>query len=228
VLAYTGDACDHNGSNGDNAFCVVNEQGNHQRVVGHDTAQGSSPGNVVWSPDGHNLAYVVGTDEIHTLSIDTGRVQAVHAGRPVRVLTTVPAPIEGLSASPRGRYIALAAGTRGVWLVNSDGTRLRRTAVAPKASSGGALAVTAVAWSPDRYTVAYIATNSGTSRSMDRRVGIWTIRYDGGAPRQVVRGDFGEMGAPVTSLSWSSQGRAIKGRRYKALHGYPARTEAPL
>jgi len=55
VLAYTGDACDHSDSNGGNAFCVVNEQGNHQRVVGHDTAQGSSPGNVVWSPDGHTV-----------------------------------------------------------------------------------------------------------------------------------------------------------------------------
>lgn len=133
---------------------------------------------------------------------------AIHVGQPPHVLVTVPAPIKGLAASPRGRYVALAAGARGLWLLNVDGTGLRRIASVPRSGSG-TLEVAAVAWSPDRYTIAYIVDDGNVSRPMDRSAGIWTIRYDGGMPRQVAHGDFGRAGTPATSLSWSSEGRTI-------------------
>lgn len=63
------------------SFCIADEQGKHARVVGYDTTlNGTTISFVTWSPDGHDLVYIANPHEIHTLSVDTGRVSIVRLG----------------------------------------------------------------------------------------------------------------------------------------------------
>ncbi len=127
---------------------------------------------------------------------------SLQPGHPAYVLAMT-FRVEALAASPHGRYIALAEGEQGLWIVNSAGTSLHRLLPVPIRSTGQShVAISAVAWSPDRYILAY-AVNDTAGVSTDGRLGIWTVRYDGGSPRHLLAG----ARYAAVSLSWSSDGR---------------------
>lgn len=152
------------------------------------------------------------------------------------LLRTLPAETT-LALSPHGRYIALGEGVRGLWLVDSDGTHLRRRLLAPVAvpprssGQGGArpaasglpspdgtsarlntsrLAVGAVAWSPDRYTLAYtLQTSAQAAGGDDPHIGIWLVRYDQGRSRELIAAQHFNPASGFGGLSWSHDGRTV-------------------
>jgi WD40-like Beta Propeller Repeat len=120
-----------------------------------------------------------------------------------------------IAPSPRGRSIALAEGTRGLWLVNSDGTSLRRLLPAPPPSPGptGTRYIHAVAWSPDRYTLAYAVVQPlGYPRypapPRAQPDGLWLVRYDKGAPRLLASNTQLAVD-DISHLSFSADGRTL-------------------
>jgi len=141
---------------------------------------------------------------------------AISPGRGTRVLIPhLPLGV-GLGASPRGRYIALAEGRQGLWLVKSDGTGLSRRLLPPSPTQRlYPLVIKAVAWSPDRYTLAYVVGEDISSAkgpgqagfASDTHVGVWVARYDSGSPRQVATD--AQLGDVLSVLSWSSDGQHI-------------------
>lgn len=132
------------------------------------------------------------------------------------VLTGLPTET-AIGPSPRGRYLALAEDARGLWLARSDGTGLSRRLSAPPSSSPHThhLIVSAVAWSPDRYTLAYVVTEElvptggqgPVPYEQDPRGGVWVVRYDGGSSRHVAT--FAQLAYELGGVSWSSDGRRI-------------------
>jgi len=142
-----------------------------------------------------------------------------------------------LAPSPRGRFIALGEGARGLWLVDSDGTRLHRRLLAPGANpsrpsgQGGArpdatglpspdatparpgpshLAVGAVAWSPDRYTLAYtLQTTAQAAGGDDPHIGNWLVRYDQGQARELIDAQHFNPAGGFSGLSWSHDGHTL-------------------
>ncbi len=155
---------------------------------------------------------------------------AARPGQARRVLVrTLPAATM-LVPSPRGRFIALAEGTQGLWLVGSDGAHLHRLLSTPytaapspgcgQGAGGGAgtpqspriassrptpprLEIDAVAWSPDGRMLAYtLGPGTQATCGADRRDGIWLTRYDQARPRHV-------SGLLGSGLSWSHDGRGL-------------------
>ncbi len=132
-----------------------------------------------------------------------------------RALVRALPDVTAVAPSPRGRYIALAEGARGLWLVDADGTRPRRLLPAPPPAPGptGTYYINAVAWSPDRYTLAYAVTQPigyPLYRAPPRAApdGIWLVRYDGGAPRLLAsNARLGIDG--IGRLSYAADGRTL-------------------
>jgi len=123
----------------------------------------------------------------------------------------------GLGASPRGRYVALAEGRRGLWIVRSNGSGLYRRLLPPSPTQRVyPLTIDAVAWSPDHYTLAYLVGEDLTvakgpgpiGYAADAHVGVWIARYDGGAATQIATDT--QLGDALLGLSsWSSDGRRV-------------------
>lgn len=120
-----------------------------------------------------------------------------------------------IAPSPRGRYIALAEGERGLWLVNSDGTGLHRLLPAPPPSPGptGVHLVYAVAWSPDHYTLAYAVVQPiGYPRyaapAQGAPDGLWLVRYDRVSPHLLVTNAHLGIDA-IGHLSFSADGHTL-------------------
>jgi len=149
---------------------------------------------------------------------------AVADGHAPAVLVSGLPTESAVAPSPRGRYIALAEGPRGLWLVDSDGTRRRRLLPAPRsyAPRTYALSIRAVAWSPDRYTLAYSVSQDylgpppktpfvSPSLPPDSRVGLWVTRYDTPRPRQLSHlvGCGPQHCDAAIDLSWSSDGHTL-------------------
>ncbi len=122
----------------------------------------------------------------------------------------IPNTFVGLAPSPRGRYVAIAGGITGLWEADADGAHLHRAPSPPAADGHGVASVTAVAWSPDRYTLAYTLDGG---RDGD---GIYLARYDGTGQRLLM--SAARLGAALgphvrrlsfRRLSWSADGRMI-------------------
>jgi len=179
-----------------------------------------------------------GRDEI--LAVQGGAVRVVAKG-----LTVTSGDLGGLAPSPRGRYIAFSQEhdygkgsngvdkptTEGLWLVSTDGTGLSRLLLPPPAARlrnpdryGEPLSVAPIAWSPDRYTLAYavdLFTDTPINPDFARDTGIWLTRYDKRAPRQVFTLVPLAASAPslnaachgavptITALSWAPDGRTV-------------------
>ncbi len=132
-------------------------------------------------------------DEI--LAVEGGRVTRVLA----RGLTTYSCCV-GLAPSPRGRYVAFTqtdaylpkriVDTKGLWLTTSDGQRTTRLFPAPApANPGEPFDIAAVAWSPDRYTLAYavdLFTDTNVAPSLLQGSGLWLAPYDKPNQRRLV------------------------------------------
>jgi len=179
-----------------------------------------------------------GHDEI--LAVQGGAVRVVAKG-----LTATVGSLGGLAPSPRGHYIAFSQEhyygkgsngvdkptTEGLWLVSANGTGLHRLLLPPPAARlrnpvryGDPLSIAPVAWSPDRYTLAYavdLFTDTSISPDFARDTGIWLTRYDKRAPRQVFKLVSLATTAPslsaachgaiptITALSWMPDGRTV-------------------
>lgn len=121
-----------------------------------------------------------------------------------------------LAPSPQGSFVALSAGLAGAWIINRDGSHPHRVLDAPLSRSGNHLGVQAVAWSPDRMTLAYAISPMGTQATHpDRLAGIWLATYAGFNQRLLVTAaQLGAVDAKGVSLgfqrlSWSSDGRTL-------------------
>jgi hypothetical protein len=70
-----------------------------------------------------------------------------------------------MSTSTGGEDVAVAPGTppqtQGLWLVPSTGGSSRRLLLPPRSVEGNQLGIGPVAWSPDRYTLAYAVNPAG-------------------------------------------------------------------
>jgi len=118
--------------------------------------------------------------------------------------------------SPRGRFIALAEQLGGLWIVNASGSSPYQL-VGGDPHHGVAVDVTAVAWSPDRYTIAYMrdTRNMGCgcgAPTVDTMTGdgLWTVRYDGTKkPQLIMSATTMGVGGPFGLLSWTPDGTAV-------------------
>jgi hypothetical protein len=165
----------------------------------------------------------------------SGEILEVQQGRVIRILVRgLPSPHMGrLASSPRGRYLAYGEDvtvapspppqTQGLWLVPSTGGSPRRLLLPPRSVEGNQLGIGPVAWSPDRYTLAY-AVNPGGGVMYGSRpepaLGIWLTRYDHVHPRLLVT--FAQLGAVdfvINQLSWSSDGRTLAVSTFRRLPG---------
>jgi len=168
----------------------------------------------------------IGLDGTGTRAIVVGR----GSSRSVAVLdTSTNAVVRSLQAP--GAVTALVVGKRlGIAAILSDGsspahgtitflatrtgTVLRRLAAPPPTSTqGNKLEIGSVAWSPDRYTLAYAVVVPGeglASPQRERAVGVWLTRYDQGRPRQLARNaQLGIISGPIARLSWTPDGRTL-------------------
>jgi Tol biopolymer transport system component len=165
---------------------VVSADGSGQRNLTRKPGFDSDP---VWSPDGRKIAFV-STDrdadgpprrqEIYIMNADGSGQRMLARGH-------------GLAWSPDGRQIAFRSDRDGngeVYVVNVDGTRLRRLTRNP-ASDGGPL------WSPDGRTIAFARFRHGNSD-------VYLMNADGRAERNLTRTPEYD-GSPA----WSPDGRRI-------------------
>lgn len=161
-------------------------------------------------------------------------ILSVQDGRVSRVLArglTVPFPL-GLAPSPRGRYVAFSQDvtaapgapqqTNGLWLTTNAGRSTHRVLLPPASPNRNTLAIGAIAWSPDRYTLAYAVNLTGDAPVLaqpERNIGLWLTPYDAPHPRLTVTsaqlgalaGPLGACGTPwqITRLSWAQEGRML-------------------
>jgi hypothetical protein len=174
----------------------------------------------------------------------SGEILEVRQGRVARVLVRgLPsAHMGGLAPSPRGRYVAfgedvtVAPGappqTQGLWLVPNTGGSPRRLPLPPRSVEGNQLGIGPLAWSPDRYTLAYAVNPGGGVMNVSRpepALGIWLTRYDHVHPRLLVTfAQLGAVDAPplqapfvINHLSWSPDGRTLAVSTFRRLPGAP-------
>ncbi len=102
--------------------------------------------------------------------------------------------------SPDGRWVVFTRrawdreankSTTNLWLVSIDGESTRQLTSAKHVADTGPI------WSPDGRTLAFVSSRSGSSQ-------IWTIRTDGGEPRQLTK-----LPVDVGNLQWSPIGQHI-------------------
>jgi len=143
-------------------------------------------------------------------------------GATLRVLTRVPvASVSGLAPSPRGRYVAYAVNAPdtagparqkpGIWLARVGGGPSVFAVAPPSAVAGAAIA--SLAWSPDRYTLAYavaIAGEGSPALQSQHALGLWLTRYQGGRPHELISdASLGITSASITRVDWTPDRRAI-------------------
>ena len=155
-----------------NGIWVANTDGTNQQQL---TTSGFGP---LWSPDGTRIAYLVTAG---TGWFATSRIWVMDAdGTDPQQLTTDPG--SSPAWSPDGTRIAYRS--RGIWVINSDGTDQKR--IVDNARS--------YAWSPDGTRIAYWGVNRGNGIC-------WVVNADGTDPRQLT--DTGR------SPAWSPDGTRI-------------------
>ena len=152
-------------------------------------------GSAAYSPDGARIAYVCGNFELCVMNADGSAQARVTTNDWPRELRYDRSP----AWSPDGTQLAFARterGTDGIWIVNVDGSGLRRLPVAEGF-------VAAPAFSPDGATIAYEHSEDlGGGWSGD--TGIRAIGVDGSSPR-ILTGP----GTTGQDPAWSPDGRRI-------------------
>jgi WD40 repeat protein len=180
--------------NGNSELYSVNSDGSAERRLTWTSATEQEP---AWSPDGTSIAYT---------SMDSGSRSGIWVmnadGSEQTQLTPPPGmePAQDIQPqwSPDGTQIAFAStrvGTWNVWVINADGSGLRR--VTDFLSNDPA-------WSPDGRHLAYVGLNA-----------IGVVDTDGGNAHAIT-GPGGWAGAP----SWSPDGNRLAFNRNDD-RGYP-------
>ncbi len=163
------------------------------------------------------------------------RILVVQGGRVTRVLAREQSypSTAGFAPSPRGRDVAYAENTplapgnppqrQGLWVVSATGGVPHRVVVPPVSTQGNRLDIGAVAWSSDRYTLAYavVPVGSGVANpEQDRPLGIWLTRYDRGRPRELItNARLGVADASISQLAWEPDGRTLLVSTFVAVRG---------
>jgi dipeptidyl aminopeptidase/acylaminoacyl peptidase len=132
-------------------------------------------------------------------------------GRPIRRLWRGTA--QSIDWAPNGKRVVLTGmvrkpayeGHADVYVVRADGTRPRRLISTPKASETDAV------WSPDGRRIAFVrqVTTYATDEYSQYAEGIWTMRPDGTARRQMREpwtGDDAD-GLSPPQISWQPRPR---------------------
>lgn len=147
------------------------------------TIGGASP---VWSPDGRQIAFKE-AGEIAVRDADGSDLRIVSLQRGNTTLTFAGPP----AWSPDGSRIAFASlSSRTVWVVNADGSGLRKVA-ADLVDDPSFNLVTPPAWSPDGIALAFVCGRGSFE--------ICTVNADGSNEVQITDND-----APDVQAAWSS------------------------
>ena len=160
---------------------LLDVEGNRHRPL---TSGQGSDGAAVWSPNGDRIAWVSARDgsaQIWVRWMDTGQTA---------VLTQLTEGPEGLAWSPDGRTLAFTM------RVPADTRPLAKLPPKPKGAE----------WAPEVKvieTLGYRFDGAGyIEPGFDH---VFVLPAEGGAPRQLTRGEFQHNGAPV----WSRDGRSL-------------------
>jgi Tol biopolymer transport system component len=174
------------------SICIVNADGTGQRDLIPNGARPWPQWDPAWSPDGTTLAFRGyyglgdGQYDLYTIGADGCGLTRLTNGR------------NGTSPtwSPDGRQVAFASGA--IWVINSDGSSLRRlTSADPRTG----LVDAAPSWSNDR--IAFVGFPA--HHAFDPHYGqIYWVSPDGVALVQLTHGPGG-FGEP----SWSPSGRQL-------------------
>ena len=152
-IAFARDAGDHR------QLFTIEPDGTALRQVTHVDGDAAEP---AWSPGGRLIAFGVSFDDhaaVATVRVDGSRV---------RELT--PSGFQGQpSFSPDGRWIVferdLSPTDNGVWLMRSDGTRLRRITRNPYANGSGCGCDTDPSFSPDGSRISFVRVRNESPAS---------------------------------------------------------------
>ncbi len=166
---------------------VVNFDGTDDRALtsGHDND--TSPR---WSPDGTRIAYLSG-DEGHVQIF----VRWMDSGQTARITDMEAAP-GGISWSPDGKQIAFTS------RVSVPGPRLMPPLVPPAGAR----------WAdPPRMFDALVYRFNGLGYLRPGTTQIFVVAANGGAPRQVSRGDvsYGSATGGAPGLDWAPDGKSL-------------------
>ncbi|MBK9654134.1 MAG: S9 family peptidase [Rhodanobacteraceae bacterium] len=143
-----------------------------------------SDGQAAWSPDATRIAYV---------SSDEGKAQIfvrwLSSGATARITQLERGP-SNLAWSPDGRQLAYTA------FVPSEGKPLATLPAAPKGAE----------WAPPVTLIEHTVYRADGAGYLDPGfTHVFVVDADGGAPRQLTRGEFNVFGAPA----WSSDGASL-------------------
>jgi TolB protein len=189
---------------------VVNADGNELHRLAHGIAPAlqagaPSPGfasHPAWSPDGRRIAFVSNRDgnhDIFVVNADGGGLRNLTRSRRKRNRLEWWGP-DGPRWSPDGREIAFRSDRDGndeIYVVNADGTELRRLTHNSK-SDGGPL------WSPDGRRILFWRSSQGYGFRGD----VWVMNADGSAQRNLTRSATHPF-ATDSWPAWSPDGRKI-------------------
>ncbi len=158
----------------DGTLTVIPVQSGMRLLVARDASQGTSVAGVVWTDRAH-VAFIDIENELVLSSID---------GSTHRTIARLPSsPPNDLTRSPNGASFAVASyasSKPAIWLIKSNGSRLRRLTTGNVPS-----------WSPD-----------GASIVFSRKDGVWRISTTGRALRHLAPG-------PASQPAWSPRGSKI-------------------
>jgi WD40 repeat protein len=165
-------------------------------VVTHH-GYGDSGATVTWAPDGKRLASADRTslnyaDDVQVWDAASGQTLKTY---PAHTRSPAPGPVNGLSWSPDGKYLASASYdyTVRVWEVATGNIRFLY-------SDPHGYLMTCVAWSPDGKYIAFGNDDNGTHNVMAQ---VWNV-----ASQSRVAIFHGHT-APIQSVAWSPDGTYI-------------------
>ena len=164
---------------------TIDADGRHPHAFGLEGLNGWP----IWSPDGRQILWIR----------SPGLAVANPDGSEMR-LVKVPGDNSSVSFSPDGKRVVLrrdVAGGVGIYVVNVNGTGLRRVAFSKKGIADK------IDWSPDGSRIVFSMPEFGPPQSSN----VYTIRPDGTGLRQLTHDTGGKLNNGADS--WSPDGQKI-------------------
>lgn len=179
------------------------------------------------SPDGKQIAFIVREANVNRNTYFTNIWTLSLSGDEPRRLTDETGNESVIRWSPDNQRLAFFStkeGGSGIWVMNADGSRLKRLTRIRLSNHEVGSTGNPLAWSPDGKELAYVAavdaltpfdndlvrvyrralfrSDFGISDGLRRHV--FLISADGGQPRQITEGPY-----DVHSIAWSPDGKSI-------------------